>query len=57
MIITIATFVFVFVTLTVAGFRAIDTLESHERERRQGERRLGVPYTGPLYNRHGRELA
>ena len=53
MIITIAIFAFVFVALSVAGCRAIDTLERASREARKPN---VTPYNGPLYSRHGRLL-
>lgn len=53
MTIAIAIFAFVFVTLAVAGCRAIDTMERASRESRKPK---GQPYRGPYYNRHGRLL-
>lgn len=54
--------VFVFVTITVAGFRAINTLEAHkakleaERRHRIASRANRRDYTGQRYNAHGREI-
>lgn len=54
--------VFVFVTITVAGFRAIDTLNAHkakaeaDRRNRVASRASRVEYTGQRYNVHGREI-
>lgn len=54
MIAAIALGVFVFVALTVGGWRALDTLAAHKARK---ERRPRVtPYTGPRYNAHGREV-
>lgn len=58
----IALAVFLFVSLSVAGFRALDALEA-ARARREAVRREAVTrrhrlaYTGPRYNAHGREVA
>lgn len=53
--------VFTFVTLVVAGWRALDTLEAHKRSEADSaaQRRLmrvRPGYTGPRYNAHGNEL-
>lgn len=62
MLLSVAVFAFVFVALSVAGFRAIDALEA-ARARREAKRREAVTrrhrlaYCGPIYNRHGREVA
>lgn len=62
MIEAIAIGVFVFVVLAVAGWRALDTLES-AKARRETERRAAISarakrrdYTGPWVNRWGREV-
>lgn len=58
----IALAVFLFVSLSVAGVRALDALEA-ARARREAARREAVTrrhrlaYTGPRYNVHGREVA
>lgn len=62
MLLAVAVFAFVFVTLSVAGLRALAKLEA-ARVRREAERRDAVTrrharaYTGPRYNAHGREVA
>jgi hypothetical protein len=58
----IAIGVFVFVALVVAGWRALNLLDSVKAEE-QASRRKGVvaragrvDYTGAIYNAHGREI-
>lgn len=45
--------VLIFVTLTVAGFRALDTLEKAKQEEKA---KTGTKYVGPRYTAHGREI-
>lgn len=58
----IAIGVFVFVVITVAGFRAIDSLNARKakgeaaRVNRVIDRANRVEYTGQRYNVHGREI-
>lgn len=47
----IAIGIFLFIALSVAGCRALDTV-SHKAAKRSRE---VTSYTGPLYNQHGRE--
>lgn len=44
--------IFLFVALSVAACRAIDTLRAAKSDRA----REVTSYNGPIYNRHGREL-
>ena len=53
---TIAFIVLIFVTLAVAGFRAIDLLDKAKAES-AAKARKGVEYKGPRYTAHGREKA
>jgi hypothetical protein len=53
MSIFIVLFVLIFVTLAVAGFRAIDTLDKVKRETKP---KTGAKYVGPRYNAHGRQI-
>lgn len=62
MLIPVAAFAFVFVTLVVGGFRALDLLAKH-KAKVEAERRARIKsragrrdYTGPLVNHHGREI-
>lgn len=61
MLLAVAVFAFVFVSLSVAGVRALDALEA-QRANREAARREAVTrrhsraYTGPRYNAHGREV-
>lgn len=45
--------VFVFVALSVAACRAVDTIRAAESKAPRA--REVTSYTGPIYNRHGRE--
>lgn len=50
----IAIGIFLFIALSVAACRAVDTLRSRDaKHARKGE---VIPYVGPVYNRHGREM-
>lgn len=61
MLLAVAVFAFVFVSLSVGAFRIVDALEA-QRARREAQRREAVTrrhrlaYTGPRYNAHGREV-
>lgn len=57
----IAIGVFVFVTIAVAGFRAIDTIERRKAEAEADRRRRALggrsnEYSGGYFNVHGREV-
>ena len=54
--ITIIILAFLAVSLSVAAFRAADTLRKHDEANKPDPRRETVAYTGPLYSRSGREL-
>lgn len=61
-IIFAAVFAFVFVSLVVGGFRALDLLAKHkakieaDRAARVNARAKRRYYTGPIYNNHGSEI-
>jgi len=52
MVIAIAIGIFLFVALSVAGCRAIDTLRNHKAPRNPEV----TSYRGPFYSRHGNEM-
>lgn len=64
MLLAVAVFAFVFVSLSVGAFRIVDALERH-RANREAARRAAIlrrhmqryGYFGPIYNAHGREVA
>lgn len=47
---------FLFVALAVAGCRAVDAFDVARRGKVRRRELVSRTYTGPLYNRHGREL-
>ncbi len=53
--ITIIILAFLAVSLSVAAFRAADTLRKHDEANKPDPRREVVHYTGPTYSRHGGE--
>lgn len=53
MVIAIAIGIFLFVALSVAACRAVDTLRAAEKADRKAE---VTSYRGPVYSRHGNEM-
>lgn len=62
MIYAVAIFAFVFVSLVIGGFRALDILAKHkaaveaDRVARIRSRANRVDYVGPTFNQHGRRV-